>query len=395
VSAELGGSERVLVDLVRELHRHDERWDPIVLVPRAGTLADAVRDAGGDISVVPMPEALAAFGELAWDGRTLGRCVRAWGAARAVGNYARLLGARLLEIAPDVVHSNGLKFHVLAARAGTQAPLVWHMHEYLSDRRLSQFVLRQHVSRASLIVANSRSVAADVRAALDPPVPIETVYNGIDLLEFAPAGPAADLDALAGLDPSPPGTVRIGLVATYGRWKGHDLFLAALAGLNGPWRAYIVGGPLYDTQGSQYSRHELQSMIARLGLVGRVGLTGWVDRPSAALRALDVVVHASTRPEPFGLVIAQAMGCARATIISAAGGAAELVTDGRDGLTHHPGNEGGLRSAMQRCVDDDALRRSLAEQARSSAEARFDVESLARQFAGIYTRLARRPAIAS
>ena len=34
----------------------------------------------------------------------------------------------------------------------------------------------------------------------------------------------------------------------------------------------------------------------------------------AAYRALDVVVHASTRPEPFGLVIAEAMACGRALV---------------------------------------------------------------------------------
>ncbi len=70
------------------------------------------------------------------------------------------------------------------------------------------------------------------------------------------------------------------------------------------------------------------------------------------MRALDIVVHASTRPEPFGLVIAEAMACGRAVITSAAGGAAEIVESEVDALTHTPGDVertgGGHRQARGR-----------------------------------------------
>ena len=55
------------------------------------------------------------------------------------------------------------------------------------------------------------------------------------------------------------------------------------------------------------------------------------------MRALDVVVHASTQPEPFGLVIAEAMACGRAVVVSSGGGAAEIVTPGEDALVHEVG----------------------------------------------------------
>ena len=54
------------------------------------------------------------------------------------------------------------------------------------------------------------------------------------------------------------------------------------------------------------------------------------------MRALDIVVHASTEPEPFGLTIAEGMASGRAVIVSAAGGAAEIVQDGVDALTCAP-----------------------------------------------------------
>src|SRR5438270_602078 len=76
---------------------------------------------------------------------------------------------------------------------------------------------------------------------------------------FRPDGPAADLDAASGLAPAPPGTVRVGLVATFATWKGQDVFLEAAARVPAdlPARFYIVGGPLYRTGGSQWTREEL------------------------------------------------------------------------------------------------------------------------------------------
>ena len=276
---------------------------------------------------------------------------------------------------------------MLGARvAPPSAAVVWHIHEYVGRRPISRALLRRYASRCASIVANSQSVAVDVRTVLGAAAPVTRIYNAVDTREFAPEGDALDLDALAGLPPAEPGTVRVGLVATYGRWKGHATFLEAirLAGDPARCRAYVVGGALYDTAGSQYTRAELEGMIAAAGLTGRVGLTGFVDRPAAAMRALDVVVHASTQPEPFGLVIAEGLASGRAVVISAAGGAEELVTDDVDALTHSPGDAAGLAACISRLAGDPALRARLGAAARQSALRQFDAEAFTRAFIDVY-----------
>src|SRR6185295_16036858 len=91
-----------------------------------------------------------------------------------------------------------------------------------------------------------------------------------------------------------------------------------------PFRAYIIGGPIYQTGGSQYSLEELCQEAERLGLSRRVVFTGFAVDPAAALRALDVIVHASTEPEPFGMVIVEGMACGKPVVASESSGAAEL-----------------------------------------------------------------------
>ena len=53
--------------------------------------------------------------------------------------------------------------------------------------------------------------------------------------------------------------LKIGLIATYANWKGHDVFLKAAAAVSTPMaRFFVIGGSIYQTSGSQFSRADLQ-----------------------------------------------------------------------------------------------------------------------------------------
>jgi glycosyltransferase involved in cell wall biosynthesis len=211
----------------------------------------------------------------------------------------------------------------------------------------------------------------------------------VDTEHFSPAPRDGEaLDRLAGLPPAPPGTVRVGLVATYANWKGHAVFLDALARLPAglPVRGYVVGGPIYATAGSQFSRAELQARAAANGLTRKVGFVPFQADPADVYRMLDVVVHASTRPEPFGLTVAEAMSCGRAVIVSAAGGAAELFTDGTDALGHTPGDVAALADRIAQLAADPDLRGRLGANARRTAEAHLTLDRFGRELAGVYAQ---------
>jgi glycosyltransferase involved in cell wall biosynthesis len=394
VSGGMGGSEASLVELVRGVRRLSPRAEPVVVVPREGPLAVRVREMGADARVLPMPDALAAFGEWSLRGSSdiARRGATLIGAAGAIAAYQRALASLLSELAPDVIHTNGFKLHVFGTRAAPAGiPIVWHIHEYVSRRPLTRRLLRYHVSRASAVVANSRSVADDVSSALGAGAPVTSIYNAVDLDEFAPAGITADLDARAQLPSAAPGTVRVGLVATFARWKGHETFLRAIRTMGAaPVRGYIVGGPVYDTAGSQHTIEDLRSLAASMGLSNHIGFTGFVERPSEAMRALDVVVHASTEPEPFGLVIAEGLACGRAVVVSAGGGAAELVEHDVDALTFAPGDADALARTLLRCTGDAPLRARLGAAARRTAVRRFDPDVFARAFLELYERVSQR-----
>jgi glycosyltransferase involved in cell wall biosynthesis len=185
--------------------------------------------------------------------------------------------------------------------------------------------------------------------------------------------------------------LRVGLVATFARWKGHETFLQALATLPASLRVrgYIVGGPVYETSGSQISLDELRHSVRVLGLDGRVGFTGFVQDSSTAMRALDIVVHASTDPEPFGLVIAEAMACGKPVVVSLAGGASELIEPGNNALVFTPGDSTALGRCLEQLARDADLRHRLGSAGRLTAEQRFHRRRIARELTPIYESLTR------
>jgi len=284
-------------------------------------------------------------------------------------------------LSPEIVHTHGIKAHLIGAMAKPDgAKLVWHVQDYLSSRRLSRRLLQFAVPRADLAFACSESVGVDVRECFSR-LPVAVVPNPTDCEHFRPGSPQVDFDSIAGLAPATETVVRVGLVATYAVWKGHRLFLNAMTRIvsrfgRGAVRGYVVGGPIYHTAGrSQVTAAELVGYINELQLKGVVGLVPFQADPVDAYRVLDVFVHASTSPEPFGLTITEAMACGRAVVAANAGGPAEIITHESDGLLYELGNPDALAEAITRLVEDADLRNRLGKTARNTVLKRYQLST--------------------
>lgn len=395
-SAALGGAERVLLDLIASLRSAAPELRLTLIAGADGPLIGEAHALGAEAAALPMPRRLARLGDAGAHGpagKQVGRlrlAVRLTLAAPSGLAYLSRLRRHVRALAPDLVQSNGFKMHLLAAWAAPRRrPLVWHLHDFVSYRPLMSRLLARASRRPEAVITNSRAVADDYATVHRGAAPLLPVYNGVDLERFTPRGPALDLDRLSGLPPPAPGTLRIGLLSTLSRWKGQKVFLRAVASIarERAIRGYLIGGALYATDGSQYGPRELQSEAERLGLDDRVGFTGFVERAERAIRALDVIVHASTEPEPFGLVIAEAMACGKPLVASRGGGVTELVEEGVDGLLHPPADADALAVALARLIDDDALRARLGAAGRRTAERRFDRRRMADELLPLYRRL--------
>ncbi|HZI13783.1 MAG TPA: glycosyltransferase, partial [Myxococcus sp.] len=164
----LGGAERALLDLLACLKRLDAGLSLHLLAGTAGPLVDEARALGVDARLLPLPERLSALGDSALRGRGV---AEAWRFARSlapapalVAGYGRALRGEVAAVGPDLVHSNGIKTHLLSpVLAGLRLKRVWHIHDFLGERPLVRRGLGVLAPLASAAIANSRGVGEDAR----------------------------------------------------------------------------------------------------------------------------------------------------------------------------------------------------------------------------------------
>jgi glycosyltransferase involved in cell wall biosynthesis len=177
------------------------------------------------------------------------------------------------------------------------------------------------------------------------------------------------------------------MVGRFAPWKGQEQFLRAFAAAfpEGDERAIFIGTALF---GEDPYERAVQQLARDLRVSDRVEFRGHRDDVFEELRHLDVLVHASILPEPFGQVIAEAGAAGVPVLASAGGGATEHLRDGCSALLHRPGDVSQLASHLRRIVGDPELRIRLAEQNRRWL-GRLAPEEVSRRVLDVYRQVAR------
>jgi glycosyltransferase involved in cell wall biosynthesis len=115
-----------------------------------------------------------------------------------------------------------------------------------------------------------------------------------------------------------------------------------------------------------------------------------MEDPRPAYAALDGVVLASARPEPFGGVVVEAMAMGKPVVGTAIGGTVEQIEEGVTGFLIPPNNPVAMAEALARLIADPALRARMGAAGRQRFEARFGFEEMYRRLLGIYGEVRRK-----
>lgn len=347
--ARMSGGEIALLRLLPHL----DRVDPHVILAEQGPLVAQMDLTGVSSEVLPFAD----------DARNLHRDeVGGTGvpvrAAAATTAYVLRLARRLRRLQPDLVHANSLKSGVYGSLAARLAgiPMVWHVRDRIDGDYLPRpavlLIRRMTRQLADAVVANSQATMSTLGTHNNS----SALYRVLpDVLGEAPTRQRVGDHPLT-----------YGVVGRLAPWKGQDLFLRAFARAfpAGEERAVLVGGALF---GEDEYAAQLPRLAARLGIADRVELRGHRDDVWTELARLDVLVHASVSPEPFGQVVLEGMAAGVPVIAAGAGGPAEILRNGETGVLYRPSDEPGLADAMVRLADR-GLRERLSATARDSLE---------------------------
>jgi glycosyltransferase involved in cell wall biosynthesis len=283
----------------------------------------------------------------------------------------------------DLVHTNNNLFGqlpaIIAARLAS-VPVICHLHDQLP----LTWVERKAVPLADLyLVLNSQ--ARDLYSRWIPRTKLEIVPNGLLLAAPEPGLRSSEREAASA--PS------VGVVGRLIEWKGQETLVRAFPRVRSRFPAahlYVIGD---DPSGSGDYPARLQGLVAHLGLSDAVTFTGWLDDPAPMLARMDAAVCPSLAPEPFGLVMLEAMALGVPVVASRHGGPVDIIEEGRDGLLFRPGDVEDLAEKIVSLLEDPALSRRLAEAAMTKVRTQYTMEALVSQIQRAYDRLllGRRP----
>ena len=133
------------------------------------------------------------------------------------------------------------------------------------------------------------------------------------------------------------------------RWKGQIEAIHALRQLPKECMLVLLG----DAQGRDEYLKELNYYAQDCGVQDRVIMPGHHRNMPKALASADVVISASTDPEAFGRVAAEAQAMQRPVVATAHGGALESVADGKTGFLVTPSDPKALAEGIHKALNWD------------------------------------------
>ena len=249
-------------------------------------------------------------------------------------------------------------------------PLIWHLHDIIdgahfgaAQRRL-QITLANRCAHRVIVPSTAAAhafIASGGRSEL-----VRVVANGLDLARD-PAS-CAELRDHLGL----PAGKLFGVFSRLAPWKGQHVAIEALTHLPDV-ACVLVGGALFNEDAYAARLHAL---AAELGVTARVHFLGQRNDVGRLMQAMDVVVHPSVDPEPFGRTLVEAMLLRVPVLATDAGAAAEILDGGRAGMLVPPGDAYALASALGAMLTPGSTEQTRLDLAEARARRLYAVETM-------------------
>ncbi|MCK6442150.1 glycosyltransferase family 4 protein [Elstera cyanobacteriorum] len=246
------------------------------------------------------------------------------------------------------------------------------------------------MQKGELVIANSQYTADHVHHTYHTPLNrIRTIPRGVDLALFDPARMRPDrLVALAQSLRIEDGLPVVMMPGRVTRWKGHRVLVEAIARMERrDFQCLFIG----SDEGREEYRGEIEALIRERDLGGIIRFAGQVKDMSAAYMLADLVISASTDPEAFGRVVAEAQAMGRPVIATDHGGARETVLAGESGWLVAPGDAEALAAALTEALAlPTAVRTAMGARGQEHIRANFSKDRMCADTLQVYNELLER-----
>lgn len=236
---------------------------------------------------------------------------------------------------------------------------VWHIREIIKNKMENKVISMVMNRYADIIVANSVSTGD---ALLINKEKIRVVYNAVEGECF-----------ICKKEHNP---LVVGMAGRINRWKGQKLFvdMADIVHKRFPSVLFKIAGDAYT--GEEYLKEELRKYIEEKKLENNILLLGQVTNMKEFYEGLDVFVLPSIQPEPFGLVVIEAMEYEIPVVATKHGGPIEIISEGQDGYLVDFTAANQMAEKVELLLSDEMLRKRMGRYGSKKQREKFSVSAM-------------------
>jgi glycosyltransferase involved in cell wall biosynthesis len=211
-----------------------------------------------------------------------------------------------------------------------------------------------------------------------------TIYNGIDPDILRARRTPEDIRHQYDVESS---ARLIGVIGNIKRWKGQETLVHAMPTIlkEFPTVVCLLIGDIAPSD-MEYGRL-IHQQVEHLGLNDNVIVTGYTNDVASHISALEVVIHTSIDPEPFGRVLIEAMSMKKPLIGARAGAVPEIISEEETGLTFTPGDSADLADKIMLMLRERDAANSMGRRGYARLMRNFHISENAARTQQLYTRL--------
>ena len=360
-SSELYGSDRSLLNLVKNLDK--DKFNITVVLPEYGPLVGEI-NRFDNVEVIINELAVLRRKNLSLSGMSQ-YFIELIKSIRFINNLIRKKNIDIVYTNTSVVFAGGISAKFCKVKS------VWHIREIIKSK-YERFIVSKIVNIFSdYIIANSKATAEAISKNKDK---VKVVYNAIDIekdinLEYIDEA----YNEVAATVVRSNKKIKVGMSGRINRWKGQKLFvdMAKLVSEENDNVEFLIAGDVY--KGEDYILDDLKGYILESGIKDKIELLGQVDNMKSFYRKLDIFILPSIQPEPFGLVVIEAMNNKLPVVATNHGGPVEIIENNIDGFLVDYKDAKEMAQVVNKLIKDKELRSYIATNAEKKVKKQFNV----------------------
>lgn len=272
-----------------------------------------------------------------------------------------------------LVHLNNILGSQLAgiiAAKLLRVPCVAHLRDF----EQVDFVTKFYATLIDHHVAISNAIKKNLLELDIPENQISLIWDAIDLDDF---NKKPLVSCLYNEFEHKTGEKFFGIFGRVVGWKGIKEFVRASAIVFDRFpncRAFVVGD---SSDANNEYFEEVKDLACQLGIQHKVVFTGFREDISEMMGMMDIVVHASTRAEPFGMVLIEGMAAGKPIVATKAGGPIDIVDNMKTGILVEMGNSDEMANAILKLLENTQLSKKMGVEGQKRATQYFNKEKYA------------------